>query len=57
MKTNILIENATKELLKQLGRKSQTYDEVISELIDTKTKRDSLDSRFEPLPSSESRTK
>jgi hypothetical protein len=56
MKTNILIENATKELLKQIGRKSQTYDEIINELINTKTKQDSLDSRFGTLPSSESRT-
>lgn len=54
MKTNILIENSTKELLKQIGRKCQTYDEIISELIKRKSKQDSLDSRFGTLQSSES---
>jgi hypothetical protein len=56
MKTNILIENTTKELLKQVGRKSQTYDEITGELIKAKSKQDSLDSRFGILQSSESRT-
>jgi hypothetical protein len=35
-KTTIIIERTTRELLKQLGRKSQTYDELINELVDLK---------------------
>jgi hypothetical protein len=33
MKTTILVEKATRELLKQLGSKGQTYDELINFLI------------------------
>lgn len=32
-KTTILVETATRRLLKQLGRKEQTYDALINELI------------------------
>lgn len=37
MKTTILVEKATRELLKQLGSKGQTYDELINFLIFKKT--------------------
>jgi hypothetical protein len=32
-KTTILVETATRKLLKQVGRKDQTYDTLIKELI------------------------
>ena len=53
-KTTILVENTTREKLRQIGRKNQTYDELIAELIKTKISNgDSLDSRFASLRSSE----
>jgi hypothetical protein len=55
-KPTILVETTTREKLRQIGRKNQTYDELINELI-IKTKRNtqnSLDSRFASLQSSES---
>jgi hypothetical protein len=33
LKTTILVEKATRELLKELGNKGQTYDELINFLI------------------------
>ena len=54
-KTTILVENTTREKLRQIGRKNQTYDDLITELIKTKISNgDSLDSRFASLQSSES---
>jgi hypothetical protein len=51
----ILIKNRTRERLRQIGSKGQTYDQLINELIDARKKRiDSPDSRFETLQSSES---
>lgn len=32
-KTTILVENSTKDILKHIGRKDQTYDQLINELI------------------------
>jgi predicted CopG family antitoxin len=32
-KTTIVIKTLTREKLKQIGRKNQTYDELINELI------------------------
>lgn len=40
MKSSILIETTTREYLKKLGKKDQTYDEIIQELIKIKTKND-----------------
>ncbi|PWU79310.1 MAG: hypothetical protein DLM72_18140 [Candidatus Nitrosopolaris wilkensis] len=55
-KTTILVEDSTREQLRHIGTKGQTYDDVINGLIDaTKTKQDSLDRRFGSLQSSESR--
>ena len=42
-KTTILVENETREKLKQIGRKNQTYDDVINELVSSKIKKDSFD--------------
>lgn len=56
-KTTILVEDTTRELLRHIGRKNQTYDQLINELIKFKgetSNRDSLDSRLERLQSSES---
>ena len=39
MNTTILIRNETRELLKRLGRKNQTYDQLINELIKRKGRR------------------
>ena len=54
--STILIRNKTRELLKQIGRKNQTYDQLINELIETKSSQDSLDRGFVSLQSSESRS-
>ena len=36
MRTSIIIEQTTRDLLKRLGRKNQTYDQLIKELADLK---------------------
>lgn len=51
-KTTILIESTTRERLREIGRKSQTYDKLINDLIDTK-KRNLLDRKGWSLRSSE----
>jgi len=35
-KTSIIVENTTRNELRRLGRKEQTYDQVIKELIEIK---------------------
>jgi hypothetical protein len=35
-KTTILVESETRERLRRIGRKNQTYDQLINELIKTK---------------------
>lgn len=35
-KTTILVETTTREKLRQIGKKNQTYDELINELIRAK---------------------
>lgn len=52
MKTTILVEEETRDRLKKLGRKNQTYDQLINELIILK-KFDSLDSGLNAQASSE----
>lgn len=53
--STILIRGTTREHLKQFGRKGQTYDEIICELlVRNVTKSDSLDGRLVDLQSSES---
>lgn len=37
-KTTILIESETRKLLKRLGRKEQTYDELLKELVGERMK-------------------
>ncbi len=37
----IVIDNHTRENLKKIGRKSQTYDEILRELIEQKRNDDS----------------
>ena len=54
-KTTILVESKTRENLKQLGTKGQTYDDLINELIEMKRNyQDPLNRRIETLQSSES---
>jgi hypothetical protein len=48
-KTTILVESTTRERLRQIGRKNQTYDELINELIEIKSNQDPLGSRFASL--------
>lgn len=38
VKTTIVIENTTRNLLKHVGRKEQSYDELINELIKNRIK-------------------
>jgi len=35
-KTSIIVENTTRNELRRIGRKEQTYDQVIKELIEIK---------------------
>ena len=37
-KVIILVEDMTRERLKYIGRKSQTYDQIITELLDASLK-------------------
>ena len=58
-KSTILVESKTRERLKCQGRKGQTYDNLINQLIDTlgrdiKNNQDSIDRRIGSLQSSES---
>ena len=54
-KTTILIKTTTREKLRHMGRKNQTYDQLINQLIKRKENSDDLlDGRFATLPSSES---
>jgi hypothetical protein len=45
-KTSIIIDTKTRDELKQIGRKNQTYDELIKELIDFKNNIDLPDRQF-----------
>lgn len=38
VKSTILVESKTRRMLKELGKKAQTYDQVINELIQIKRK-------------------
>jgi len=53
-KSTILVESKTRENLKQLGMKGQTYDQLINDLIMKTKGKDSPDRRIESLQSSES---
>jgi hypothetical protein len=53
VKRTILVETRTRELLKGLGKKDQTYDQVINELIQKRRKIEiDVDGEVESLPSS-----
>ena len=49
-KTTILIESDTRRKLKEIGRKNQTYDSLINELIESKRNGDSRDSSLMDWP-------
>jgi hypothetical protein len=53
--STIAISRDTRELLKRLGKKGDTYDELIRQLVNMKVKnsKDSLDRGFASLQSSE----
>ena len=51
-KSTILIESITRERLKQMGRKGQSYDQLINQLIEKKV--NSVDRRIESHQSTES---
>jgi hypothetical protein len=56
--STIAISRGTRDMLKELGHKGQTYDQLIQDLIERngiKKKQDSPDRRLETLQSSESR--
>jgi hypothetical protein len=36
METTILVKKSTRDLLREIGRKNQTYDDLINELIQNK---------------------
>ena len=53
--STIVIRNEIRERLKKIGYKGQTYNEIITKLLDSKkNKIDSLDRGVESLKSSES---
>ena len=57
--STIAISRSTRDMLKELGHKGQTYDELIQDLIEWKRMekdQDSPDRRLETLQSSESRS-
>jgi hypothetical protein len=55
MNTTIVVRTKTRDELKQMGLKGQTYDQVINELIRLKrNNQSSLDSRFGSLQPSKS---
>jgi DNA-binding MarR family transcriptional regulator len=57
--STIAISRGTRDILKELGHKGQTYDQLIQDLIKRKRIKkepDSPDRRFETLQSSESRS-
>ena len=55
LKQRIVVESSTRELLKHIARKDQTYDQLINALIKSrKDSQDSLDDRIASLRSSES---
>lgn len=56
VKTTILVESTTRQRLQQIGRKNQTYDEIINELIEKQNIHGQLDSRFDSLNSSKRST-
>jgi hypothetical protein len=43
LRTSILIKSNTRDELRRIGRKAQTYDQVIRELIISKNKLDMLE--------------
>ena len=45
-KTSIIIDIETRNELKQIGRKNQTYNQLIKELINFRNNMDSPDSQF-----------
>ena len=53
-KTSILIDANTRKILSEIGKKYQTYNDIIRELIETKNKLDSLEKRSGQSQSSES---
>ena len=52
-KTTILVETKTRESLKRMGSKGQTYDQIINELIKVKEE-EIVDGGVESLSSSSS---
>jgi hypothetical protein len=52
--STIGIRRDTSDLLKALGKKGDTYDELIRRLVNMKNNKDSLDGGFASLQSSES---
>jgi len=41
-KTTIVVENETRNLLKEVGKKQQTYDQLIRELLELKKRKDEV---------------
>lgn len=55
--STIIIKNEVRERLKKIGYKGQTYNDIISKLLDSKNNKiDSLDQGIGVLDSSESST-
>ena len=52
VKTTILVESTTRKRIQQIGRKNQTYDEIMKKLIERQSTKDQLEIRFGNLNSS-----
>ena len=52
--STIAVSRDTRDMLKEIGRKGETYDELIRQLVNVKRNLNSPDSRFESLQSSKS---
>ena len=45
MTASLLINDSTREILKTIGKKGQTYDQIIRELIEKKNRLDFIESK------------
>lgn len=54
-RSTILLDKKTRLLLSKIGRKDQTYDQIIRELIDTKKRTSLLEGKTGHLHSSKHR--
>jgi predicted CopG family antitoxin len=55
-RVNVSLRRETRSLLSEIGKKNQSYDDVIKELLESKNKLNVLEKRLSVLPSSTSKS-